>query len=85
MISSQETAFELNFPRKFDAELLIGQVSYSQKADIYISTRMAMIHLLYNWTHHTKKGLLFIYVVCMNTVPCKMVDMCNKDVGGLCG
>lgn len=35
MISSQETAFELNFLRKFDAELLIGQVSYSQKADIY--------------------------------------------------
>lgn len=33
IISSQETAFELKFLRKFD--LLIGQVSYTQKADIY--------------------------------------------------
>lgn len=34
-ISSSETAFELDMLRKFDTELLIGQVSYSQKAEIY--------------------------------------------------
>ena len=34
-VSSQETAFELSMLLKFDAELLIGQVSYNQKADIY--------------------------------------------------
>ena len=34
-IASQETAFEMDFLQKFDAELLIGQISYSQKAEIY--------------------------------------------------
>ena len=34
-MSSQETAFELSMLEKYDAELLIGQVSYQQKADIY--------------------------------------------------
>lgn len=34
-ISSQETGFELSILRKFDVELLIGQLSYKQKALIY--------------------------------------------------
>ena len=34
-ISSQETAFETKFLMKFNAEMLIGQISYKQKADIY--------------------------------------------------
>ena len=34
-ISTQETGFELSMLKKFDAELLIGQVSYKQKATIY--------------------------------------------------
>lgn len=34
-ISSQETAFELSMLERFDAELLIGQVSHKQKAEIY--------------------------------------------------
>ena len=34
-VSSQETAFEMNFLKKMDAYLLIGQVSYRQKAEIY--------------------------------------------------
>ena len=34
-MSSQETAFELSMLEKYDAELLIGQVSYQQKADIF--------------------------------------------------
>ena len=34
-VSSQETAFELSMLHKFDAELLIGQLSYKQRADIY--------------------------------------------------
>ena len=34
-ISSQETAFEMKLLRQFDIELLIGQISYKQKADIY--------------------------------------------------
>ena len=34
-VSSSETAFELGMLRKFDAELLLGQMSYSQKAEIY--------------------------------------------------
>lgn len=34
-ISSNETAFELSMLRKFDAELLLGQMSYSQHAEIY--------------------------------------------------
>ena len=34
-LSSQETGFELEMLRKFDVELLIGQISYKQKADIY--------------------------------------------------
>jgi hypothetical protein len=34
-VSSQETAFELQMIQKFDVELLIGQVSYKQKAEIY--------------------------------------------------
>jgi len=33
-VSSSETAFELCMLRKFDAELLLGQMSYSQKAEI---------------------------------------------------
>ena len=34
-ISTQETGFEIKFLKQFDVELLIGQVSYKQKADIY--------------------------------------------------
>ena len=34
-VSSQETAFELDMLQKFDVELLIGQISYKQKTDIY--------------------------------------------------
>lgn len=34
-ISTQETGFELKMLKKFDTELLIGQLSYNQKADIY--------------------------------------------------
>ncbi len=34
-MSSSETAFELGMLMKFDAELLLGQISYNQKADIY--------------------------------------------------
>ena len=34
-LSSQETGFEMAMLKKFDAELLIGQISYKQKADIY--------------------------------------------------
>ena len=35
LVSSQETAFEISMLAKYDAEILIGQVSYKQKADIY--------------------------------------------------
>ena len=34
-VSSSETAFELEMLKRFDAELLIGQISYNQKAEIY--------------------------------------------------
>ena len=34
-VSSSETAFEVKMLVKFDAELLLGQISYKQKADIY--------------------------------------------------
>ena len=34
-LSSQETGFELKMLEQFDVELLIGQISYKQKADIY--------------------------------------------------
>ena len=34
-VSSSETAFELEMLKKFNAELLIGQISYNQKAEIY--------------------------------------------------
>ena len=34
-VSSSETAFELGMLRKFDGELLLGQISYNQKAEIY--------------------------------------------------
>lgn len=34
-VSTTETAFELVFLAKYDADLLLGQISYSQKADIY--------------------------------------------------
>lgn len=34
-VSTQETAFELSLLLKFDVELLVGQISYNQKADIY--------------------------------------------------
>ena len=34
-ISTQETGFELSMLKKFDVELLIGQMSYKQKATIY--------------------------------------------------
>ena len=34
-LSSQETGFKLSMLQKFDVKLLIGQVSYKQKADIY--------------------------------------------------
>ena len=34
-ISTQETGFELQMLKNYDVELLIGQISYKQKADIY--------------------------------------------------
>lgn len=35
IVSTADTAFELTMLKKYDAELFLGQVSYSQKADIY--------------------------------------------------
>ena len=35
IISTQETAFELRMIEKYDNDLLLGQISYSQKAEIY--------------------------------------------------
>lgn len=34
-LSSQETGFEMFILKKYDIELLIGQMSYKQRADIY--------------------------------------------------
>lgn len=34
-VSTHKTGFSLSFLRKFDAELLLGQMSYNQKSDIY--------------------------------------------------
>ena len=34
-VSSSETAFEMSLLSKFDAELLLGQISYKQKAETY--------------------------------------------------
>jgi len=34
-ISSQETGFEMSMLKRFDVELLLGQISYKQRADIY--------------------------------------------------
>lgn len=34
-VSTQETGFEMSLLKRFDLELLIGQLSYKQKADIY--------------------------------------------------
>lgn len=34
-VSTSETAFEMKLLTKYDAEMLLGQISYSQKADIY--------------------------------------------------
>ena len=34
-LSSQETGFEMKMLSDFDVELLIGQISYKQKSDIY--------------------------------------------------
>ena len=34
-LSSQETGFEMKMLQMFDIELLVGQLSYKQKADIY--------------------------------------------------
>lgn len=34
-ISSNDTAFELTFLKRLDAELLLGQISYSQSAEIF--------------------------------------------------
>ena len=34
-VSSQEIEFELEMLQRFDVELLVGQISYQQKADIY--------------------------------------------------
>jgi hypothetical protein len=39
-ISTQETGFELSMLKKFDVELLIGQMSYKQKATIYNITNV---------------------------------------------
>lgn len=38
-LSSQETGFEMTMLKQFDTELLIGQISYKQKADIYNVSR----------------------------------------------
>ena len=38
-ISTQETGFELSMLKNFDVELLISQLSYKQKADIYNVTK----------------------------------------------
>ena len=44
-ISSQETVFASLFLKKMDADLLIGQVSYRQKADIYNYIFMGIIRI----------------------------------------
>lgn len=44
-LSTQQTAFTLRFLKNFDIELLIGQISYNQKANIY------------NAVHHYNRSL----------------------------
>lgn len=34
-MSTSQTAFELKLLRRFDVELLIGELSYKQKSEIY--------------------------------------------------
>lgn len=34
-VSTSEAAIEMNMLKKFDYELLLGQISYNQKAEIY--------------------------------------------------
>ena len=34
-VSTSKTGFSLTFLERFDSELLLGQVSYNQKCDIY--------------------------------------------------
>lgn len=34
-VSTSETAIEMSMLKKFDGELLLGQISYNQKAEIY--------------------------------------------------
>lgn len=55
-LSSQQTAFELQMLQRYDHELLLGQLSYKQKADIYnsfngynISVDVADSHKRYVW------------------------------------
>ena len=38
-LSSQETGFKIAMLKVFDTELLIGQISYKQKADIYNASK----------------------------------------------
>ena len=33
-VSTSETAIEMNMLKKFDCELLLGQISYNQKAEV---------------------------------------------------
>ena len=34
-VSTSKTAFAMSFMHQFDAELLLGQITYKQKSDIY--------------------------------------------------
>ena len=44
-VSTSETATEMSMLRKLDAELLLGHLSYKQKADIY-NYHITMTHVL---------------------------------------
>lgn len=43
LVSTSETAFEISMLSAFDVELLIGQISYKQKADIYNLTNKYLV------------------------------------------
>lgn len=94
-LSSQETGFEMKMLKNFDVELLIGQISYKQKAAIYNvangydTTRKICTTLEKDEKHHKDPvhgyDSLLAYIYQLQHVSMGMFSnmfLCHKSVNG---
>ena len=85
-LSTRETAIELSLLKQYDIELLIGQLSYKQRAEIY-NMKHGYFQVKKTCDQTPLKRLAYIYVTCisfnfvspLNSCTCIIVNLVQPD------